>query len=120
MPNLSLQLTIPASGQANLSAALPTPTGGAGNVAGQPPVGNVFVQWLTIQNNAAHAIRYGIGNKVSVTTPAAVNGGAAGFGMLLNPSGAGSQSTPVTYGTFLSDWFVAGTPGDVIDILALQ
>jgi len=122
MANLTLQLTIPASGVGNLANALPVPTGGSGPLTATV-VGNLYVQWLTIQNNAAHNIRYGLDNKVSVTTPAAVNGGTAGRGILLaagSPGGAGSQSTPVTYSTYLSDWWIAGTAGDVIDILALQ
>jgi hypothetical protein len=120
MANLTLQLVIPINGVGNLSQALPQPTGGAGNVVGQPPVGNLYVQWLTIQNNSAHNIRYGTTKSVSTTIPAAVNGGTAGYGILLTPGGAGSQSTPITYATYLSDWWISGTVGDVIDILALQ
>lgn len=82
----------------------------------------LMVQWLTFQNNSAHAVRYGNDKTVSVTTPAAVNGGTAGKGILLSPGspgGAGSQSTPITYGTSLRDWWIAGTPGDVIDVLTI-
>jgi hypothetical protein len=52
-----------------------------------------------------------------VTVPAAVNLGAAGNGILLNSGGAGAQSTPINYSTNLAEWYVAGTPGDVVDIL---
>jgi hypothetical protein len=123
MANLTLQVTIPASGVVNLSSALPVPTGGAGNVVGQPPIGNLYVQWLTFQNNAAHAIRYGVTQKVSTAVPPAVSGGTAGFGILLaagSPGGSGTQAPAINYSTYLSDWWIAGTAGDVIDILALQ
>ena len=116
MANLTLQLTIPASGVANWAAALPVLTGaGSGDVTGTPPQGNKYVQWAQLQNNAAHACRYGFDNKVSVTTPAAVGGGTAGRGILLTPGGAGAQSTPIDYTMYLSDFWTAGTPGDVID-----
>lgn len=111
MANLSIQVTIPVGGKVVASSGLPSSV---------PP--NMLVQFLQFQNNSAHAIRYG-DNTVSVTAPAAVNGGTAGKGMLLpggSPGGSGSQSTPVAYATMLSDWFVAGTAGDVIDILFIQ
>jgi len=119
MANLLLQVTIPSGGKAQVSSFLPA-NNGVGNAVFAP--GNIFVQWLTFQNNSAHSIRYG-DQSVSVTTPAAVNGGTAGKGMLLapgSPGGAGSQSTPVNYGTYLSDWWIAGTAGDVIDVLYIQ
>ncbi len=111
--NLTFQVTIPAAGVVNVQTAVfgATPT----NIES-----NAYVQWLTFQNNAAHPIRYGTSSKVSVTAPAGVNGGTAGFGILLNAGGAGSQSTPVTYSTMLSEWWIAGTPGDVIDGMCLQ
>lgn len=111
--NLTFQVTIPASGVINLQEAL----------FGADPTqiqSNAYVQWLSFQNNAAHDCRYGTSPKVSVTTPAAVNGGTAGFGTRLTPGGAGSQSTPITYSTMLSEWYLAGTPGDVIDGQCLQ
>ena len=120
MANLTLQVTIPASGVVNLATALPVLS------SGQTPMtvsGTMYVEFLQFQNNAAHPIRFGTDRNVSVTTPAAVNGGTAGRGILLaagSPGGAGSVSTPVTYATMLQDWYVAGVPGDVIDILALQ
>jgi hypothetical protein len=124
MQSFTLQVTIPNSGVVNLAAALPKNTGGNGNLtAPLSEYGNRFVQWIQFQNNAAHNIRYGMDNLVSVTTPAAVNGGTAGRGILLasgSPGGAGSQSTPIEYSTMISDWWIAGTAGDVIDVLVLQ
>ena len=112
--NLAFQVTIPAGGVVNLQTALfgTTPTA---------LEANAYVQWLTFQNNSAHDCRYGTSSKVSVTTPAAVAGGNAGFGILLSSGGgSGSQSTPVTYSTMLSEWWIAGTAGDVIDGQCLQ
>jgi|FreactcultuFSWF8_1027224.scaffolds.fasta_scaffold16359_2 hypothetical protein len=111
--NLTFQVVIPAGGVINLQVAL----------FGTNPTAlesNAYVQWLSFQNNSAHPCRYGTSQKVSVTSPAAVNGGTAGFGTLLQPGGAGSQSTPVTYSTMLSEWWIAGVPGDVIDGQCLQ
>ena len=122
MANGNLQVTIPASGITPIIAGIPANTGalsGPQNSAGgfTPwAVGDCIVQWLQIQNNSAHDIRYG-GPNVSVTLPAAANLGTAGNGMLLTPGGAGAQSTPINYSTNLAEWYVAGTPGDVVDIL---
>ena len=127
LPRLNFQVTIPASGITPIIAGIPANTGalsGPQNTAGgfTPwAVGDCIVQWLQFQNNAANPIRYG-GPNVSVTTPAAVNLGTAGNGMLLpggQPGGSGSMSTPINYSTNLAEWYVAGTPGDVIDILFL-
>ncbi|MDE2104228.1 MAG: hypothetical protein KGL39_43730, partial [Patescibacteria group bacterium] len=60
---------------------------------------------------AAHSIRYGDAT-VSSSKGILLSAGT--------PGGAGSQSTPVNYGTYLSDWWIAGTPGDVIDVLFIQ
>ncbi|MFZ3343315.1 MAG: hypothetical protein WA213_20730 [Terriglobales bacterium] len=111
--NISFQVTIPDAGVVNLQTA----------IFGANPSfleSNAYVQWLVFQNNSAHPCRYGTSHLVSVTTPAAVNGGTAGLGTLLLPGGAGSQSTPITYSTMLSEWWIAGTPGDVIDGQCLQ
>jgi hypothetical protein len=111
--NLAFQITIPAAGVVNLQTALfgTTPTA---------LESNAYVEWLTFQNNSAHEIRYGTSPKVSVTTPAAVAGGTAGYGIRLTAGSSGSQSTPVTYATMISEWWIAGTPGDVIDGQCLQ
>ena len=112
--NITFQATIGANGLVNLQDAA-MGAGATGIHANQ------YVQWLQIQNNSAHPIRYGTTNKVSTTVPAAVAGGTAGFGILLtNGGGAGAQSTPVTYSTMLSEWWIGGTAGDVIDVLCLQ
>jgi hypothetical protein len=70
---------------------------------------------LVFQNNSAHPIRVGDSPLVSMTTPAAVNGGAAGFGILINPGGS-SGGDFATSGAFnLKQWYIAGTATDVID-----
>ena len=106
MANGNLQVTIPASGVVDLASGLPSSV-----------KGDILLQSLTIQNNAAHNMRYGVTNLVSMTTPAAVNGGAAGFGILIYPSGSGGIAAFINYTSMLSDWWVAGTPGDVVDVL---
>ena len=114
----NFQVTIPASGIVNIAEGLPANTG-SGPALFDPA--NQFVQWLQFQNNAAHDIRYG-GPNVSVTSPPAANGGTAGNGILLSrgsPGGAGSLSTPINYSTALRSWYIAGTEGDVIDVLAI-
>ena len=119
MANLLIQVTIPSSGLAHISSFLPA-NNGVGNAVFDPA--NIYVQWLCFQNNSAHPIRYG-DQSASMTTPAASNGGTAGKGILLtggSPGGSGSQSTPINYGTYLSDWWIAGTSGDVIDVLYIK
>ena len=112
--NLTFQVTIPAGGVVNLQEAL----FGANPTALES---NAYVQWLTFQNNSAHPCRYGTSPKVSVTTPAAVAvARLASASFCSRWRGAGSQSTPVTYSTMLSEWWIAGTPGDVIDGQCLQ
>jgi len=76
-----------------------------------------YFNQMIIQDNAAHSIRYG-DLTVSVTTPAAVNGGTAGKGVLLYPGGgAGSTGTVSGQQGDASKFYIAGTSGDVIDVL---
>jgi hypothetical protein len=70
---------------------------------------------LVFQNNSAHPIRVGDDPRVSVTTPAAVNGGTAGFGQLVNPGGAYNSGTFTSGAANLKNWYIAGTATDVID-----
>jgi hypothetical protein len=72
---------------------------------------------LLIQNNAAHVIRVGDSPLVSVTTPAAVNGGTAGFGIQVFPTGSEGGNQYTAGNAYLKNWYVAGTSGDVIDYL---
>ena len=70
---------------------------------------------LLIQNNSAHAIRVGDSPNVSITVPAAVNGGTAGFGILIQPSGAVGGDFATSGALNLKNWYIAGTATDVID-----
>jgi hypothetical protein len=74
-----------------------------------------YFNQMTIQNNAAHECRYG-GSAASVTTPAAVNGGTAGKGTRLTPSGAGNTGVVSGQQGDASQFYIAGTAGDVIDV----
>ena len=111
MANLLGQVTIPASGKVSLAEGLQQPGVATGAGVGGPQIGNLYVQFLTIQNNSAGAIRYG-DVTVSPTRGMALSAGT--------PGGAGTQSTPINYATYLSDWYVAGAAGLVIDFLFIQ
>ena len=109
MADGTMRVIIPASGVVNLSSGLPSSV--------QP---DILMQSLTIQNNTIHPMRYGLTNLVSVTAPAAVSGGQAGLGILLFPSGSGGNVAFFNYTSLLSDWWVAGTAGDVVDVLFIK
>lgn len=109
MANLNLKVTIGASGKTQISTALPQPTGGPGNVVGQPPVGNIFAQQLIFQSQSA-ANNMWIGDATTSSTN----------GLLLTPTGTANMGAFINYGTYLSDWWVVGTPGDVLFVLYIQ
>jgi hypothetical protein len=70
---------------------------------------------LWFQNNSAHSIRVGDSASVSMTVPAAVNGGTAGFGTLVLAGGSVNVGTFTSGATDLNQWYIAGTNTDVID-----
>jgi hypothetical protein len=110
MANLLLQVTIPASGKVQISTALPALTGGPG-IGQAPQIGNIYVQQLMFQNNSATSIRIGDWS-VSPTR-----------GILLapgTPGGSSNYGAFINYGTYLSDWWISGTAGAVIDIIYIQ
>jgi hypothetical protein len=111
MANMNLAVTIPASGKIQISTALPQPTGGPGNltsnIAGQ---GTIYAQIIVFQNQGSHSMYIG-----DATTT-----GAVGGGLQLTPLGSADFSTAINYGTYLSDWWVAGTAGDVCMVLYIQ
>lgn len=88
------QVTIPAGGKVQLQTGLPSTV-----------YVNQYVQFLTVQNNGGNEMRFG-DETVSATR-----------GIKLTASGASSQSSPFIYSTMISDWWVQGTPGDVLDFL---
>lgn len=109
MANLNLRVVIGASGKTQISTALPQPTGGAGNVVGQPPVGNVYAQQLIFQNQSAS-------NTMAIGDTTTTNSN----GLQLGPSGSANFGAFINYGTYLSDWWVVGTAGDVLFVLYIQ
>ena len=109
MANLNLKVTIPASGRVQISTSLPQPTGGPGNLkANMAGNGNIFVQQLIMQNQ-------GMNNMWVGAVPTAANDG-----LLLGPSGSSNFGAFINYGTYLSDWWVVGTAGDVLFVLFIQ
>jgi hypothetical protein len=112
MANLIGQVTIPAGGKIQLSTGIGQITGGTGAGQGYAQ-GNLYVQQLQVQNNGSHTMRLG-----DVTV-------SATRGLIL----AAGNTTPqapdniggfVNYCSFLSDWWVFGTVGDVCDFLYVQ
>lgn len=75
---------------------------------------NFYCSVLVFQNNSAHTCRVG-DSTASTTVPAGVAGGAAGKGIQLFSTGSDTWAVPIERGTVLSEWYVAGTVGDVID-----
>ena len=108
MANLNLKVTIGASGKTQISTALPQPTGGSGNVVGQPPVGNIYAQQIIFQNQGANDMHLGDASTTSTN------------GLLLSSGGGANVGAFINYGTYLSDWWVVGTAGDVLFVLYIQ
>lgn len=108
MANLIGQAVIPASGKVQLSTGIQQPTGGPGNLAANMyGNGNLYVQQLQVQNNGASATAMRLGD-VTVT---------ATRGILLPPTGSDNLGAFINYGSYLSDWWVFGTAGDLVDFL---
>ena len=108
MANLNLKVVIGASGKTQISTALPQPTGGQGNVVGQPPVGNIYAQQIIFQNQGAASMW--VGDATTTDTN----------GLLLAAAADIPVATPINCGTFLSDWWVVGTAGQVLFVLFIQ
>lgn len=70
--------------------------------------------WI-IQNNAAHNIRFG-DSSVTTTKGTALASGSPGGSYTSTASMSGSQPVPDD----LSQWYIAGTQNDVIDITCKQ
>jgi hypothetical protein len=102
-------VTIPASGKVQISTALPQPVGGPGNLkANMAGNGNIFAQQLIFQNPGGNNMWIGD------ATTTAVNG------LRLTAAVNVAVATPINYGTYLSDWWVVGTPGDQLFVLYIQ
>jgi hypothetical protein len=110
MAKLIGQVTIPASGKVQLGTDLNPQTGGPGNLAANIVPSAIYVQQLQVQNNGVSATNMRLGDQ-SVT---------ATRGILLFPSSSDNLGAFINYGSYLNDWFVFGTPGDVVDYLFIQ
>jgi hypothetical protein len=112
MANLIGQCTIPAGGKVQLSTGIQQPSTGTGAGVGAPPVGNLYVQQLVIQNNSGATLRIG-DVTVSATRGLLLPSAAA-------PPNSANLGAFINYGTYLSDWWCFGTAGDVVDFLYIQ
>lgn len=115
MANLNLKVTIGASGKTQISTAFPARTGGIGNatatVAASPfaDAGAIYCQQIIFQNQGGHVMYIGDATTTSSNgLQLQASGGSANFGAFIN------------YGTYLSDWWVVGTAGDVLFVLYIQ
>ena len=115
MPIIQIAATIPASGIAQFSKFLPARSGGTGNLLASATAspfsdsGTILMQNVTFQDQGTHTMY--VGNS-SVTN-------AIGGGIQLTAGGAYTGIMAINYGTYVSDWFVAGTPGDVCVLLGI-
>lgn len=115
MANMNLKVTIATTGVAQqISKSLPSRSGGTGNLQATlatnqfADAGNIFVQWITLQNQGSNVMHVGD------ATTTATNG------LSLTASGSVTATTAINYGTYLSDWWVVGTAGDVLFVLYIQ
>ncbi len=69
---------------------------------------NIYASALIIQNNAANACRVG-DNTVTTSRGIALPPGS--------PGGSSTITFTMTRGSLLSQWYIAGTSGNVIDVL---
>lgn len=93
-----IQLTLSGSGANQISPNTDTVAGGT----------QVYVSYLIIQNNAGHSLRVG-DNTVSSTKGILIASGT--------PGGSVTAQFAMPRGSLLSQWYIAGTNADVIDIL---
>ena len=110
MANLIGQCTIPAGGKVQLSTGIQLPSNNSGGIGAAPSQnGNIFVQQLIVQNNQAHNMRLG---DVTVSSTKGL--------LLLANGGSFNGGAFINYGTYLSDWWINGTSGDVVDFIYIQ
>jgi len=69
---------------------------------------STFCKQILFQNNSAHIVRVG-DSTVSATVGIALAPGT--------PGGSFNSGPPDIYHTYLSDWYLFGTVGDVIQVL---
>lgn len=111
MADMNLRVVIPASGKARLSDFLPTRTGGTGNLLASAPgapfsdAGDIYMQNAAFQNQGGANMAIG---DASTTL---------NNGFILTPFGSFTATGYINYATYISDWYVAGTPGQVLFLL---
>lgn len=88
------QVTIPSGGKIALASGIPSTV--------SP---NQSLQCLQVQNNGNNNMRFGDGS-VSQTK-----------GIILYPSGSSNLALAIAATSMISDWWVWGTPGDVLDFI---
>lgn len=106
MADLLLQVTIANTGvPQQISKSLP-----AANRTGPELFDpqNTFAQQIIFQNKGSNNMMLG-DTTVSTTR-----------GLVLVPSGAANVGAFINYGTYLSDWWVVGTAGDVLTVLYIK
>lgn len=106
MADLLLQVTIASTGVAQqVSKSLPAASR-TGPELFDPQ--NTFAQQIIFQNDGTNAMRLG---DTTVT---------ATRGLVLSASGSANFGAFINYGTFLSDWWVVGTAGDVLTVVYIK
>lgn len=106
MADHNLKVTIPASGKAHISDFLPQPSGGPGNLKSNVMGnGNIYVQQMILQNQGSNDMHFGD------ATTTATNG------LLISSTGAANLGSFINYASYISDWWVVGTAGDVLFVL---
>lgn len=91
----TFQVTIASNGRANF------------------PVLAVMPQYMTVQNNATHDMRVG-----DVAIVAGVYGTGKGI-LVINSGGAFTFQLGLDNATRTSEWWVAGTAADVLDVIII-
>jgi hypothetical protein len=106
MANMLLKVTIAATGTPQqITKSLPS--NNLGGNAGFDSA-NIYVQQLIFQNQGDNDMHIG-----DVTT-------SSTNGLLLSGSGTANFGAFINYGTYLSDWWVVGTEGDVLMVLYIK
>lgn len=91
------QVTIPSGGKVQINTGLPTTV--------NP---NQYMQVIQLQNNGSNNMRFG-DSSVSSTR-----------GIILQPSGSDTLSPVMVANSMISDWWVWGTEGDILDYLYIS
>lgn len=106
MADMLLQVQIAATGvPQQISKSLP-----ANNQKGNAVFNNesIFFQQITFQNNGLNPMRLGDRSVSSIR------------GIILGASASNTNTVSINYSTYLSDWWLEGTAGDICDILYLK